>query len=159
MRDAAVSSRSLLRPGARPRQNDHKGAVAAIHDWFYAHVGDEATLHAIGHRVVHGGLESSTSQCGVEEGVLQVLEICSPNLIPLAPLHLPHAIAAIRAVSALAPNVPQIACFDTAFHRNGKSPLAHFALPRDLTAKGIRRYGFHGLSYEYIVSVLPQRCA
>jgi len=77
-------------------------------------------------------------------------------LVPLAPLHQPHNIAAIRAVSAIAPNVPQVACFDTAFHRS-EPPLAQeFALPRALTAKGVRRYGFHGLSYEYIMSVLPQ---
>jgi acetate kinase len=76
--------------------------------------------------------------------------------VPLAPLHQPHHIAAIRAIAAVAPAVPQVACFDTAFHRN-QPPLAlEFALPRELTAKGIRRYGFHGLSYEYIVSKLPE---
>jgi acetate kinase len=78
------------------------------------------------------------------------------SLIPLAPLHQPHHIAAIRAISVIYPKVPQVACFDTAFHRN-QPPLAQeFAIPRELTAKGIRRYGFHGLSYEYIVSALPK---
>jgi acetate kinase len=87
----------------------------------------------------------------IDEGVMTCLE----ELVPLAPLHQPHHIAAIRAVAAVAPQVPQVACFDTAFHRT-QPPLAReFALPRELTARGIRRYGFHGLSYEYIVSMLP----
>jgi acetate kinase len=78
------------------------------------------------------------------------------SLIPLAPLHQPHHIAAIRAIGAIAPGMPQFACFDTAFHRSQPALAQEFALPRELTAKGIRRYGFHGLSYEYIVSVLPE---
>jgi acetate kinase len=78
------------------------------------------------------------------------------SLVPLAPLHQPHHIAAIRATSAAAPGVPQIACFDTAFHRTQPPVARQFALPRSLTAKGLLRYGFHGLSFEYIVSVLPQ---
>jgi len=76
--------------------------------------------------------------------------------VPLAPLHQPHQLAAIRAVAVAAPEVPQVACFDTAFHRSQPPVAQAFALPRDLTAKGIRRYGFHGLSYEYIASVLPR---
>src|SRR5208283_218214 len=76
-------------------------------------------------------------------------------LVPLAPLHQPHNIAAIQAVAAIAPKVPQVACFDTAFHRSQPAIAQEFALPRELTARGVRRYGFHGLSYEYIVSALP----
>jgi acetate kinase len=76
-------------------------------------------------------------------------------LIPLAPLHQPHNIAAIRAIATSAPDVPQVACFDTAFHRAQADIAQEYGLPHELTAKGIRRYGFHGLSYEYIVSVLP----
>ena len=76
-------------------------------------------------------------------------------LVPLAPLHQPHNIAAIRAVAAVAPKVPQVACFDTAFHRTQPPIAQEYALPREFTAKGVRRYGFHGLSYEYIVSALP----
>jgi acetate kinase len=88
----------------------------------------------------------------IDDAVIAALE----ELVPLAPLHQPHHIAAIRALRAVAPRLPQIACFDTAFHAV-QAPLARaFALPRALTEKGIRRYGFHGISYEYIMSVLPQ---
>jgi acetate kinase len=100
---------------------------------------------------VHGGLKYSQPAL-VNSELLGDLEA----LVPLAPLHEPHQIAAIRAVSAAAPKVRQVACFDTAFHHGQPSLAQDFALPRELTAKGIRRYGFHGLSYEYIVSVLPQ---
>ncbi len=130
---------------------DHQSAMTAIDDWFAAHVGTEAGFAGIGHRVVHGGLAYAQPVL-IDGNVLAALE----ELVPLAPLHQPHNIAAIRAVSAVAPNVPQVACFDTAFHRS-EPPLAQeFALPRVLSAKGIRRYGFHGLSYEYIMSVMPQ---
>jgi acetate kinase len=131
--------------------NDHDGAIAAIHDWFAGHFGGEAGLAGVGHRVVHGGREFFQPVV-IDAGVIAALEA----LVPLAPLHEPHHIAAIRAIAAVAPDVPQVACFDTAFHHS-QPPLAQqFALPRALTAKGIRRYGFHGLSYEYIVSALPQ---
>jgi acetate kinase len=126
-------------------------AIAAIRDWFAAHGGNEAGFDGVGHRVVHGGSTYSKPVL-IDSHVMAVLE----SLIPLAPLHQPHHIAAIRAISVIYPKVPQVACFDTAFHRN-QPPLAQeFAIPRELTAKGIRRYGFHGLSYEYIVSALPK---
>ncbi len=131
--------------------DDHEAAITAIHDWFAAHIGSEAGFAGVGHRVVHGGMTYSEPVV-IDERVIADLEA----LVPLAPLHQPHHITAIRAVVAVAPQVPQIACFDTAFHRT-QPPLAQqFALPRSLTAKGVRRYGFHGLSYEYIVSALPQ---
>jgi acetate kinase len=75
-------------------------------------------------------------------------------LVPLAPLHQPHSLAAIRAVAALRPDLPQIGCFDTAFHHDMPAPARHFALPRAVAAEGVRRYGFHGLSYEYIAGEL-----
>ena len=129
---------------------DYAGAMAAIHDWFAAHIGSEFGFSGVGHRVVHGGLAYSQPVL-IDDNVLAALD----ELVPLAPLHQPHNIAAIRAVRAIAP-VPQVACFDTAFHRS-EPPLAQeFALPRAMTAKGVRRYGFHGLSYEYIMSVLPR---
>jgi acetate kinase len=129
----------------------YAGAVAAIHDWFAAHVGSDAGFDGVGHRVVHGG--STYSQpVQIDSQVLTAIEA----LIPLAPLHQPHHIAVIRAISAIAPRVPQVACFDTAFHRSQPALAQEFALPRELTAKGVRRYGFHGLSYEYIVSTLPE---
>ncbi len=130
---------------------DHAGAMAAIHDWFAEHIGSEAGFSGVGHRVVHGGL-AYAQPVRIDAAVLAALD----ELVPLAPLHQPHNLAAIRAVSGLAPDVPQVACFDTAFHR-AQPPLAQqFALPRELTAKGVRRYGFHGLSYEYITSALPR---
>jgi acetate kinase len=130
---------------------DHRAAIAAIGDWFAAHIGSKAGFAAVGHRVVHGGAGFAEPVL-IDERVIAALQA----LVPLAPLHQPHHIAAIRAVAALAPGVPQVACFDTAFHRSQPALAQLFALPRELTAKGVRRYGFHGLSYEYIVSVLPQ---
>lgn len=136
----------------RPVTNPtHEGAIAAVLDRLSADMGDRPSFVGVGHRVVHGGAEFSRPVV-VDDRVVAALEA----LVPLAPLHQPYHIAAIRAVAAAAPGVPQVACFDTAFHRT-QPPLAQaFALPRRLTAKGIRRYGFHGLSYEYIVSVLPE---
>ncbi|MBC7821486.1 MAG: acetate/propionate family kinase, partial [Planctomycetaceae bacterium] len=78
------------------------------------------------------------------------------SLVPLAPLHQPHNLAAIRAVASHAPTLPQVACFDTSFHRTQPAVAQQFAIPRELTASGIQRYGFHGLSYEYIASRLPE---
>jgi acetate kinase len=129
----------------------HDDAIAAIHAWFARHIGGEAGFAAVGHRVVHGGNEF-TQPVLIDRQVIAELEA----LVPLAPLHQPHHIAAIRAVAAVAPEVPQIACFDTAFHQAQPALAREFALPRELTDKGIRRYGFHGLSYEYIVSMLPR---
>ena len=133
------------------RGKDYPGAITEIHDWFKTYVGSEAALGGVGHRVVHGG-SIYFRPVIIDERVLAGLE----ELVPLAPLHQPHHIAAIRAFASIAPRVPQVACFDTAFHHN-QPPLAReFALPRELSARGIRRYGFHGLSYEYIVAKLPE---
>lgn len=131
--------------------NDHVAAMTAIHEWFAQHIGSEERFVGVGHRVVHGGTTYSRPVL-VDAKVMAVLE----ELVPLAPLHQPHNIAAIRAMSAVAPGVPQVACFDTSFHWNQPPIAQKFALPRELTAKGVRRYGFHGLSYEYIVSALPR---
>lgn len=130
---------------------DHQAAFEAIHRWCIAHIGNDTELAGVGHRIVHGGIDFGNPVL-IDDAVIAALDA----LTPLAPLHQPHNIAAIRAIRALAPLVPQVACFDTAFHRQ-QPPLAQaFALPRDLTARGIRRYGFHGLSYEYILSALPR---
>jgi acetate kinase len=105
---------------------------------------------AVGHRVVHGGPDYSAPTL-IDDAVIAELE----RFIPLAPLHQPHNLAPIRALRAMAPDMPQVACFDTAFHR-GHPPLAdRYAIPEQLYAEGVRRYGFHGLSYEYIASRLP----
>src|SRR5438046_7283514 len=107
-------------------------------------------LAAVGHRVVHGG-NTYVQPIRITPEVLRDLE----QLVPLAPLHQPHNLEAIRALAALGPGIVQVACFDTAFHATQPAVATNFALPRALTEKGIRRYGFHGLSYEYIASILP----
>lgn len=104
----------------------------------------DAPLAAVGHRVVHGG-DRFAAPVRVDEDVLTALEA----LIPLAPLHQPHGVTAIRAVAAMRPELPQIACFDTAFHASLPRDARRFALPRELFDAGVRRYGFHGLSYEW----------
>ncbi len=102
-------------------------------------------LMGVGHRVVHGG-EAYSSPVRVDDTVLEALE----KFIPLAPLHQPHNLSPIRTIMKLGSEIPQVACFDTAFHRTNPPVAQLFALPRRLTEEGIRRYGFHGLSYEYI---------
>ncbi len=129
--------------------SDHETALAWLFDWLDEHMNGK--LAGAGHRVVHGG-EHFAEPVLIDDTIYAGLE----QLAPLAPLHQPHNLAAIRALMTLQPALPQVACFDTAFHRT-QDPLAqHFALPRELTAGGIKRYGFHGLSYEYIAGVLPQ---
>ena len=110
----------------------------------------QTVIHAAGHRVVHGGANFS-APVRIDAAVLRQLEA----LTPLAPNHQPANLAAIRAVASAWPELPQIACFDTAFHRSQPRLAQLFALPRELIDAGIMRYGFHGLSYEYIVGALP----
>ncbi|MBX9632200.1 MAG: acetate/propionate family kinase [Burkholderiales bacterium] len=105
----------------------------------------------IGHRVVHGGMRF-TQPVLVDGQIIRALE----TLIPLAPLHQPHNLAPMHRLRERAPDVPQVACFDTAFHDTNPEIARRFALPERFHAAGVRRYGFHGLSYEYIASVLPQ---
>jgi acetate kinase len=108
-------------------------------------------LVGVGHRVVHGGLEY-TRPVRLSADVLATLE----KFVPLAPLHQPHNLAPIRLLLERAPELAQVACFDTSFHRSNPEIAQMFALPAELHAQGVRRYGFHGLSYEYIASVLPK---
>ncbi|MBL8396202.1 MAG: acetate kinase [Candidatus Accumulibacter sp.] len=108
-------------------------------------------LAGVGHRVVHGGPDYSAPLL-VSPQAMQQLE----TFIPLAPLHQPHNLAAIRAVQEVQPDLPQVACFDTAFHRTQDRVAQLYGLPYEYYERGIRRYGFHGLSYEYIASSLPQ---
>jgi acetate kinase len=128
----------------------HDGALAHLVGFLRSQAGG-ARLAGVGHRVVHGGLLYS-EPVRVDPKVLQALEA----YVPLAPLHQPHNLAAIRAVAQRAPELPQVACFDTAFHRSNPELAQMFALPHELHEAGVRRYGFHGLSYEYIASVLPR---
>ncbi|MBS1135209.1 MAG: acetate kinase [Burkholderiaceae bacterium] len=127
----------------------HDGALAHLFA-FLRERSDGAQLVGVGHRVVHGGMEY-TQPVRVDETVLTALD----KFVPLAPLHQPHNLAAIRAVMQRAPDVAQVACFDTAFHRTNPEIAQMFALPYEMHKAGVRRYGFHGLSYEYIASVLP----
>jgi acetate kinase len=127
----------------------HDGALAHLIDWLKATYGAEYRLAAVGHRVVHGGTEYA-APVRVDAGIVAKLE----RLVPLAPLHQPHNLAPIRAVLQRAPELPQVACFDTAMHRSNPPLAQMFALPKELDDAGVRRYGFHGLSYEYIASVL-----
>jgi acetate kinase len=114
---------------------------------------DELNINpiAVGHRVVHGGPDYARPVL-IDPMVVTRLE----RYAPLAPLHQPHNLAPIKSLLTNFPNLPQVACFDTAFHRD-HDPLAdHYAIPHQLHAEGIRRYGFHGLSYEYVSKRLPQ---
>ncbi len=104
-----------------------------------------------GHRVVHGG-NHFDRPLRIDPQVYRQLQA----LVPLAPLHMPHSLAVIDFLRRERPGLPQVACFDTAFHRSMPMREQIYALPREWLARGIRRYGFHGLSYEYIASVLPE---
>jgi acetate kinase len=108
-----------------------------------------APVAGIGHRVVHGGMQYA-APVRLDRAILASLS----ELIPLAPLHQPHNLAPIRTIMDVAPHIPQVACFDTAFHRSQAQVVQSFALPRYLTEAGVRRYGFHGLSYEYLAGQL-----
>ncbi|KAF0222397.1 MAG: acetate [Rhodospirillaceae bacterium] len=128
----------------------HEDLLKHLIDWVEDNL-DDARLVAAGHRVVHGGARYSQPVL-VDELVLNGLE----KLIPLAPLHQPHNIAPIRALAKVHPGLPQVACFDTAFHATNPKVATTFALPRELTEEGVRRYGFHGLSYEFIARRLGE---
>ena len=106
---------------------------------------------AVGHRVVHGGPDYDRPVL-IDHGVVARLE----RFVALAPLHQPHNLAPIRSLLANFPDLPQVACFDTAFHRTHDAVADYYAIPHQLHAEGVRRYGFHGLSYEYIAKTLPQ---
>jgi acetate kinase len=127
----------------------HDGALAFLLDWLQARRGI-GRLAAVGHRVVHGGVDYA-GPVRITVEVVTRLE----RLVPLAPLHQPHNLRPIRTLFDRMPEVPQVACFDTGFHRTQPELAQAFALPRELSEAGVRRYGFHGLSYEYIASVLP----
>jgi acetate kinase len=128
----------------------HEGALDHLVGFLRSELGQHRLI-AVGHRVVHGGLEYA-APVRVDAGILAALE----KYVPLAPLHQPHNLAPIRTLLQRAPELPQVACFDTAFHRGAPEVAQAFALPKAITERGVRRYGFHGLSYEYIAQVLPQ---
>ncbi len=128
----------------------HDGAITFLAGFLREQLG-EHRLAAVGHRVVHGGLDYAAPVRLTAE-IVGHLE----RFIPLAPLHQPHNLKPIRLLLANQPELPQVACFDTAFHRRQPELAQAFALPSEITERGVRRYGFHGLSYQYIASVLPQ---
>jgi acetate kinase len=125
----------------------YESAIETIAGWFGT-LGSQGQLFAVGHRIVHGGLEAAPVL--IDDKLLDKLE----EAIPLMPLHLPSNLAAIRALRKSQPSLPQIACFDTTFHRGRPAIADRFALPDALYREGVRRYGFHGLSYEYITEQL-----
>jgi len=131
----------------------HEGALAHLREFLRGELAD-FRLAGIGHRVVHGGL-AYTRPVRLNAEVLAALE----KFIPLAPLHQPHNLAPIRMLLEGAPELPQVACFDTSFHRTNPEIAQRFAIPAELHDAGVRRYGFHGLSYEYIASVLSRHDA
>lgn len=126
---------------------DHRRAIAEALDWIDARL-EGRPLAAIGHRIVHGGERDGPAR--VDAALLAELDALSP----FAPLHQPHNLAAIRAVAEARPTLPQIACFDTSFHRNMATLATRLPLPRAWHDRGVRRYGFHGLSYEWIAAEL-----
>ena len=128
----------------------HDGGVAHIRGWVSEALASSRLL-GVGHRVVHGGLDY-TQPVRLNEAVVKSLE----KYIPLAPLHQPHNLKPIQLMLERQPDLPQVACFDTSFHRSNPEVAQRFALPAELHDAGVRRYGFHGLSYEYIASVLPR---
>ncbi len=126
---------------------DHAAAIKAMFTAFEQH--GVKDLAAAGHRIVHGGQKFTRPQL-VDNELKRALKA----LVPFAPLHLPSQLAMIEAVAVHYPELPQVACFDTSFHSSMPEVAQRFALPKKLWQQGIKRYGFHGLSYEYVVAKL-----
>ncbi|WP_299180585.1 acetate/propionate family kinase [uncultured Neptuniibacter sp.] len=127
-----------------PADQRHQACLNVILNWLTDEVSDNQ-LCAIGHRVVHGGSAFSDPQI-IDDSLLAELA----SFIPLAPLHQPYNLKLIHACRALAPELPQVACFDTMFHASQTALERYYAIPKKYTAEGVHRYGFHGLSYEFI---------
>lgn len=134
------------------KDTNYEDLFASIFDWIGANLPAEDKLIAVGHRVVHGGTNLLEPIFVTESSIEQIRE-----LIPLAPLHQGHNLSAIEIIANLYPSLPQIACFDTSFHQTQNRLSKLFAIPKELTSSGIIRYGFHGISYEYIASVLVHK--
>jgi acetate kinase len=147
-RDAAGAVLAERRWSAGSDAHPFAVALDALLNFADAHLGRDG-LVAVGHRVVHGGADHIAPEM-ITPALVALLE----TLTPLDPLHMPDNLAPMRAVMAARPQLAQVACFDTAFHHTMSSVAARFALPRALETKGVRRYGFHGLSYEYFI--LPE---
>lgn len=149
-----IGSASRLRLGDDTQKfdlPDHTAALEAVLAGLSRHGVALDNLRGVGHRVVHGGT-LLTQPRRITEKTREDIAAC----IPLAPLHNPHNLAAIDSIARLAPDLPQFASFDTSFHRTIPAVAAHYALPPEYAARGIRRYGFHGLSYSALVRNLPE---
>src|SRR5262245_2887095 len=129
---------------------DAPTALQVLTTWLRSHFGG-GRIVGVGHRVVHGGPRFGRPTVMTREILAELAE-----LTPLAPLHQPHNLAPIEAIFGRMPDVPQVACFDTGFHRGHEKVASVVPLPRDLCQGGVERYGFHGISYEYIASILPE---
>jgi acetate kinase len=129
----------------------HGAALKELFGWLSSRP-EGGCLGAVGHRVVHGGPKYTAPQ-RIDKALLEAIR----ELTPFAAEHLPHEIKAIEAVSAAFPGLPQVACFDTSFHRSMSDAAATFAIPAEFRGEGVVRYGFHGLSYEYIMEELSKR--
>lgn len=145
-RDA--SGRSLANQVLHPGSNGNNSRVHWLLDWIDGRLGS-ARIVAAGHRIVHGGRDF-VKPCLLDAPAVAALAA----LTPLAPLHQPRSLAPVRALKALRPELPQFGCFDTAFHHGLAPPVSRYAIPRRYEDEDIRRYGFHGLSYEFIASQL-----
>jgi acetate kinase len=144
------SGKTVVKETLDSSVRDGRKALDALASWLRSRYGGSRVL-GVGHRVVHGGAQYAQPTIVTPE-ILADLH----RLVPLAPLHQPYNLAAIEAVSERLPNVPQVACFDTSFHRGHSAVADLIPLPQDICKSGLQRYGFHGLSYEYIASILPQ---
>src|SRR5262249_52251795 len=144
------SGKKIVDEALDPAVCDGRAAVDVLSGWLRTTFAG-GKLVGVGHRVVHGGPNFAGPVVVTREVLAELKE-----LTPLAPLHQPHNLAPIEAILERTPDVPQVACFDTGFHR-GHAPVASLVpLPRDLCKGGVERYGFHGISYEYIASALPE---
>jgi acetate kinase len=130
--------------------SDGRAALDALAAWLRSKYGGARVL-GVGHRVVHGGARHAQPTIVTREVLAELYE-----LVPLAPLHQPHNLLAIETIFERMPDVPQVACFDTSFHQSNLPVAKLIPLPREICKSGLQRYGFHGLSYEYVASVLPE---
>lgn len=146
-KDGATVTEDHWRDGT---ELSHSDCLAHLLDWMATNAAD-VRIQAVGHRIAHGGADFRQA-VRIDDDVMRRLEA----LIPLAPLHQPHNLAPVQALADRLGDVPQVACFDTSFHADKPEVAAMFALPREMTERGVRRYGFHGLSYEYISRELPR---
>lgn len=152
-----IGGAGLLRIGARKETvtlSDHRQALSLVLERLSALGAGLQQLRGVAHRVVHGGLDL-TQPHRITPEVRAKIQAC----VPLAPLHNPHALAAIDALDRLVPDLPQYACFDTAFHASAPEVAQRYALPPEAEALGLRRYGFHGLSYASVCRCLPDIAA